>query len=48
MTDKKFKLSEKEAFDELWDVMVGEDQDNFTPEYRASCMDVLRMVREVV
>lgn len=46
MADNKFKLSEKEAFDELWDTMVGEDQDDFTPEYRASCMDVLRKVRE--
>ena len=42
-----YKLTEKQAFDLLWNVVIGEDQENFVPEYRKDVLEVLRKVREL-
>ena len=48
MADKKFKLSEKQANGLIWDEVMGEDETNFTDEFRASVFKVIRKIREAI
>ena len=48
MADKKFKLTEAEANSLMWTMVLEEDEDNFTPEFRETVFNVIRKIREAV
>ena len=48
MADKKFKLTEPEANYLLWSMVLEEDENNFTPEFREAVFNAIRKIREMV
>ena len=47
MAEKKFKLSTKDACHLIWDKILCEDSDNFTPDFNKTVLEILKEIREV-